>query len=464
MAIAEILMPQMGESVMEGTVIKWLVKPGDQVEEEDSVIEIATDKVDTEIPCPFGGKITELLCKEGDVVQVGAPIALIETSSTQAENTASAPEPELQGAKPETNPEALAPKVAEPLDSSAVSSLLMSSPIKGRFYSPLVLNIAREESINQDTLELLVGSGKDGRVTKKDILLYVTNKSGLSATELKETLKEEPVHPGAPSTSLEVIPETKPDKSVSSVFMDNQTVKFTGDYEVVEMTRTRKIISERMLNSKKTSAHVTSIVEADVSNVVYWRNRWKNHFKEKESTILTFTPIFIEAVAKAIKDYPKINASVDGQTIIYKKNINIGLAVALPDGNLVVPVIKNADQLNLVGLTKQVNELAKKARKGKLSPADLDGGTYTVSNVGSFGNLIGTPILVQPQVGILALGAIVKKPAVVETPCGDTIGIRHQMFLSHSYDHRIVDGSLGGMFVRRVADYLEQFDLERKVL
>lgn len=457
MTIAEILMPQMGESVMEGTVIKWLVKPGDAVEEEDSVIEIATDKVDTEIPCPFGGKITQLLCQEGDVVQVGSVIALIETDSDQVQPSV------IETPQIEANVETPASSASTSAESNSSSVHLMSSPIKGRFYSPLVMNIARQESISQDTLELMTGSGKDGRVTKKDILSFVAAKDSMSAEELKSTIKETPVDQLAPSTSLDVIPEKKPTKSVSSIFMDNQTVKFSGDVEVVEMTRTRKIISQRMLDSKRTSAHVTSIVEADVSNVVYWRNRWKTHFKEKESTILTFTPIFIEAVAKAIKDYPKINASVDGENIIYKKNINIGLAVALPDGNLVVPVIKNADQLNLVGLTKKVNELAKKARKGKLTPADLDGGTYTVSNVGSFGNLIGTPILVQPQVGILALGAVVKKPSVVETPYGDTIGIRHQMFLSHSYDHRIVDGSLGGMFVRRVADYLEQFDPERKV-
>ena len=445
MAVAEILMPQMGESVMEGTVIKWLVKPGDTVEDEDSIIEIATDKVDTEIPCPYAGKIVALLCNEGDVIQVGKPIATIETGTSEGTPVVAEPK------KEETE------KVQVVAEKQMVATPVAKIE-SNRFYSPLVMNIAKKEGVTMAELETIPGSGKEGRVTKSDILSYLDRKAN---GKISETLKEEPVS-GVASSSLEVIKpsfEFEPSKKTTL----GSGPKFSGEYEIVPMDRTRQIISKRMKESQQISAHVTSIVEADVSNIVYWRNRWKTHFKEKENVLLTFTPIFIEAVVKAIKDYPKINASVDGTDIIYKKDINIGIAVALPSGNLVVPVIKNADQLNLVGLTTQVNDLAKRARKGKLKPQDLEGGTYTVSNVGSFGNLIGTPILVQPQVGILALGAVVKKPAVIETPYGDTLGIRHQMFLSHSYDHRIVDGSLGGMFVRRVADYLEKFDLDRKV-
>ena len=460
MAVAEILMPQMGESVMEGTVIKWLVKPGDIVEDEDSIIEIATDKVDTEIPCPYAGKITQLLCEEGDVIQIGKPIALIETEDISDNSVATPVEstPPVKTEEPKIEP------AVSTVTSKVDSKLLLDNPISGRFYSPLVMNIAKKEQITMSVLERISGSGKDGRVTKKDILSYIENRNtAVEESNLQTTLKETEPKVNAPATSLETIKESKPVEKAAAKVEEEELPKIIGDYEVVEMDRTRQIISKRMLESKKTSAHVTSIVEADVSNIVYWRNRWKTHFKEKENTLLTFTPIFVEAVVRAIKDYPKINASVYGNKIIYKKDINIGIAVALPDGNLVVPVIKKADQLNIVGLTQQVNDLAKRARKGKLKPEDLEGGTYTVSNVGSFGNLIGTPILVQPQVGILALGAVVKKAAVIETPYGDTLGIRHKMFLSHSYDHRIVDGSLGGMFVRRVADYLEKFDLDRKV-
>jgi 2-oxoglutarate dehydrogenase E2 component (dihydrolipoamide succinyltransferase) len=315
-------------------------------------------------------------------------------------------------------------------------------------------------------LELIIGHGQDGRVTKDDILDYIKNRKNTNT--IAQTLGEiETVNTGITS-DIEAVRSTfefgfPAQNSSEQTANPIKKPSIMGNVEIVPMDRTRKIIATRMLESRRTSAHVTSIVEADVSNIVYWRNRWKTHFKDKENALLTFTPIFIEAVVKAIKDYPKINASVDGDNIIYKKDINIGIAVALDDGNLLVPVIRNADQLNIVGLVKQVNDLAKRAKRGQLKPQDLEGGTYTVSNVGSFGNLIGTPILVQPQVGILALGAVVKKPAVIETPYGDTLGIRHMMFLSHSYDHRIIDGSLGGMFVRRVADYLEKFDLDRKI-
>lgn len=460
MAIAEILMPQMGESVMEGTVIKWLVKPGDVVTDEASIIEIATDKVDTEIPCPYSGKIIELLCQEGDIIQVGKPIARIETESVSA-----SPVVEIIQVKEEAKIEISAKvseTVVEPSQQKNVQ-ILLDKPLSGRFYSPLVLNIAKTEGISMQELERVPGNGSEGRVTKDDILKYVQNRA--NTQEIENTLGEVQATNSTPVSGIESLKAsfefslpTNDSTPIASV-----AKTYPGNVEVVPMDRTRKIIASRMLESRRTSAHVTSIVEADVSNIVYWRNRWKVHFKEKENALLTFTPIFIEAVVKAIKDYPKMNASVDGDNIIYKKDINIGVAVALDNGNLLVPVIKNADQLNIVGLVKQVNDLAKRAKRGKLTPADLEGGTYTVSNVGSFGNLIGTPILVQPQVGILALGAVVKKPAVIETPYGDTLGIRHMMFLSHSYDHRIVDGSLGGMFVRRVADYLERFDLDRKI-
>jgi 2-oxoglutarate dehydrogenase E2 component (dihydrolipoamide succinyltransferase) len=459
MAIEEILMPQMGESVMEGTVIKWLVKPGDVVSEEAAILEIATDKVDTEIPSPFGGKIKTLLCQEGEIVQVGKAIATIET------NTKS----EIAEVKVESKSESASqieatidPKViATP--SPVLTQLVLEKPLEGRFYSPLVLNIAKTEGVSMQELEKIPGNGKEQRVTKEDILNYIKNRSNLDTQSLEKTLGEKQETNSSANGDLEQI-KASFEFSIPKATSPTEIKKTTsGNVEIVPMDRTRKIIAQRMLDSKRISAHVTSIVEADVSNIVYWRNRWKTHFKDKENALLTFTPIFVEAVIKAIKDYPKINASVDGENIIYKKDINIGIAVALEDGNLVVPVIKNADQLNIVGLVKQVNDLAKRAKKGQLKPTDLEGGTYTVSNVGSFGNLIGTPILVQPQVGILALGAVVKKPAVIETPYGDTLGIRHKMFLSHSYDHRIIDGSLGGMFVRRVADYLERFDLERKI-
>lgn len=319
------------------------------------------------------------------------------------------------------------------------------------FYSPLVLNIAKKEGVGFDELTQVSGSGKEGRVTKKDILTYVQNRSSRPVEAPKTTVT--PKIEENTQVTVPVVKEILP--------VEPATSSFSGEVEIQQMSRMRKIISERMLESQRVSATVSSFVEADVTNLVYWRNRWKQHFKEKEKAVLTLTPIFIEAVIKALKDYPMMNVSVVGDTIHIKKDINIGLAVALPDGNLVVPVIKNADQYNLVGLTKKMNDLAKRARTGKLDPDELKDGTYTVSNVGSFGNVMGTPILVQPQVGILALGTVTKKPAIIDTPQGDAIAIRHMMFLSHSYDHRVVDGSLGGMFVRRVADYLERYDLER---
>lgn len=456
MAVVDILMPRMGESVMEGTIIKWIKNVGEEVEEEEAIIEVATDKVDTDIPSPFKGKLIEQLVQDGDVVPVGDPIGRLETEASQKTSSIESPAPE----------EAAPPQLTEVNQSAKIEAISMASPApsskplpaatSGRFYSPLVLNIANKEGVGMAELDTIQGSGKEGRVTKKDILNYLETRSTETAPDQAQKIGKTPIE-------SEIKPESKVFPSEPGPIKTPALGSYSGAYDIIEMNRTRKIIAERMLDSKRISPHVTSFVEADVTNIVYWRNRWKQHFKDKENTALTFTPIFIEAVVKAIKDYPMVNVSVDGEKIIVKKDINVGMAVALPDGNLIVPVIRNADQLNIVGLTTKVNDLARRARAGKLGPEDLEGGTYTVTNVGSFGNAMGTPILVQPQVGIMALGAVVKKPAVIETPHGDTIGIRHMMFLSHSYDHRVVDGSLGGMFVRRVADHLERFDLDRKV-
>jgi len=431
MALVELIMPKMGESIMEATILSWLKKPGDKIEQDESVLEVATDKVDTEVPSTHAGVLKEILAKDGDVVKVGSAIAIIATDGDDAKPTdkpATKVEP-----KPATKTETPAPVVAT---QSNGSSHVPAADFKSssRFYSPLVKNIAKEENIPVAELETVPGTGSEGRVTKKDILAYLQQrKSGQSIAPALAATK--PIVPA----------------SINA-----------GD-EIIQMDRMRKMIAERMVDSKRISPHVTSFVEADVTNIVLWRNKMKNEFQKQEGSSLTFTPIFIEAVAKAIKDFPMINIQVDGDRIIKKKDINIGMAVALPTGNLIVPVIKNADQYNLRGLAKMVNDIATRARDNKLKPDELSGGTYSVSNVGSFGNVMGTPIIMQPQVAILALGAIQKKPAVLETPTGDVIAIRHKMFLSHSYDHRVVDGSLGGMFVRKVADYLEQFEVDRAI-
>jgi len=443
MALKEMVMPKMGESVMEGTILSWLKQVGDKIEQDESVLEVATDKVDTEVPAPFAGTLKQILAEKGKVVAVGSPIALIETSVSESILTETPVQPTVVQhiQTPQVTPTTPA------YTSENTSNTVVQEKGSKKFYSPLVLNIARQDNISFEELDKIQGSGATGRVTKNDVVRYL------------ETRKQPPlVNPvvAAPQQTS-VTPSTEPTPSI------NGTRSISGAYEIIEMDRMRRMIADRMLESKRIAPHVTSFVEADVTNIVYWRNRMKNEFMEKESAALTFTPIFIEAVVKAIKDYPMMNVSVEGDTIIVKKDINIGMAVALPNGNLIVPVIKNADQLNIVGLTKKVNDFAKRARANKLNADDITGGTYTVSNVGSFGNLMGTPIIVQPQSGILALGAVVKKPAVIETAQGDTLGIRHMMFLSHSYDHRVIDGSLGGMFVRRVADYLENFDLSRKI-
>ncbi len=442
MSQVEMKMPKMGESVAEATIIKWLKKEGDKVEADESVLEIATDKVDSEVPSSVAGTISKLLFKEGDVVQVGSVIAMIETGAAAPSvaaptNTVATPAPVA------AQPSASVPFVPTTAPASAIINA------EGRFYSPLVRTIAKEEKISQAELDSIPGTGAEGRVTKKDVMMFLERrKAGVQSVA---------------SAPVSAPPQTPSVAAASPAPAIGTGVSLSGDVEIIEMDRMRKIIAEHMVMSKRTSPHVTSYVEADVTNLVMWRNKVKNAFEKRENEKITFTPIFIEAIAKAIKDFPMINVSVDGTNIIVKKNINIGMAAALPSGNLIVPVIKNADRMNLLGLTKSVNDLANRARAGKLAPEEIQGGTYTLTNVGSFGNVMGTPIIPQPQVAIMAVGAIRKKPAVIETPYGDTLGIRHMMFLSHSYDHRVVDGALGGSFVRRVADYLEQFDINREI-
>ena len=430
MALVELIMPKMGESIMEATILSWLKKPGDKIEQDESVLEVATDKVDTEVPSTHGGILKEILAKQGEIVKVGKAIAIISTEGDEDKTNAS---PKKESKVIETKP-AEKPAIVQVLSNGSAAPVAADFRTASRFYSPLVKNIAKEESIPVAELESISGSGANGRVTKKDILSHVQNRKLGQVISFQQ------------KSSTPLVPA-----SISA-----------GD-EIIQMDRMRKMIAERMVDSKRTAPHVTSFVEADVTNIVFWRNKMKNEFQNREGDSLTFTPIFIEAVVLAIKDYPMINIQVDGDRIIKKKDINIGMAVALPSGNLIVPVIKNADQYNITGLAKVVNDLARRARENKLKPDELTGGTYTISNVGSFGNVMGTPIIMQPQVGILAIGAIQKKPAVIETPYGDAIAIRQKMFLSHSYDHRVVDGSLGGSVVRRIADYLEKFDITRPI-
>ena len=440
MAQFELIMPKMGESVAEATIIKWVKNPGDMILADESVLEIATDKVDSEVPSPVGGKLIKLLFGENDVVQVGATIAIIDTDSENSSEVI-VEQPKIELAKQDSKvQDNLVPYIlAASLDTN---TKIESS---GKFYSPLVKNIAQSEGISIAELDSVKGTGAEGRVTKNDVISYLSSRKSGSGNKIVEQKK--PV-------------ETKTENQIK-VEKKETFVSTSGGDEILEMDRMRKLIADHMVMSKHTSPHVTSFVEADVTNLVRWRDKVKSSFEKREKEKITFTPIFIEAIAKAIKDFPMINVSVDGTKIIIKKNINIGMATALPSGNLIVPVIKNADQKNLIGLTKAVNDLANRARTNKLSPDEVSGGTFTMTNVGSFGNVMGTPIINQPQVAILAVGAIKKKPAVLETPDGDVIAIRHMMFCSLSYDHRVVDGSLGGSFVRRVADYLENFDVNR---
>jgi 2-oxoglutarate dehydrogenase E2 component (dihydrolipoamide succinyltransferase) len=453
MAQVEMKMPKMGESVAEATIIRWLKGPGDRIDADEAVLEIATDKVDSEVPSSTAGVLEKRLFNEGDVVQVGSVIAIINTGGDAQPAPTVSPSAVAATPAPAQGMQAVPVPVAAPEVSVPP---VTSSSANGRFYSPLVRTISQQENISQAELDAIPGTGAEGRVTKKDVMMFLERRrsnppstgSG-GATSAAPPVAAAPVPASTPAATQSV-----PSAPVVSV---------SGDSEIVEMDRMRKLIAEHMVMSKRTSPHVTSYVEADVTNLVMWRNRVKDAFEKREKEKITFTPIFIEAIARAIKDFPMINISVDGTNLIVKKNINIGMAAALPSGNLIVPVIKNADRMNLYGLTKTVNDLANRARAGKLTPDEIQGGTYTVTNVGSFGNVMGTPIINQPQVAIMAVGAIRKKPAVIETPYGDTLGIRHMMFLSHSYDHRVVDGALGGSFVRRVADYLEQFDINREI-
>lgn len=433
MARFELKLPKMGESVAEATITNWLKQVGDKIEADEAVLEVATDKVDSELPSEVSGILVEQLFAKDDMVQVGQTIAIIETEANSV-------------------PEIVKQEVVIPIEVAAIEKSIevaketVSAPINfsdsEKFFSPLVKNIAKEEGISLAELENISGSGKDGRVTKEDILNYIKTRGLETPIEV-----EAPKPVAQPKTIIQ--PQTATPISVN------------GGDEIIEMDRMRKLIAGYMVASVQTSAHVQSFIEVDVTNIVKWRDKVKTTFEKREGEKLTYTPIFMEAVAKSLKDFPMMNISVDGETIIKRKNINLGMAAALPNGNLIVPVIKNADQLNLVGMAKAVNDLGNRAKTGKLKPDDTQGGTYTVTNVGTFGSVFGTPIINQPQVGILALGAIRKVPAVIETPEGDFIGIRQKMFLSHSYDHRVVDGALGGSFVKRVAEYLEAFDVER---
>ena len=436
MAQYDMIMPKMGESVAEATITKWLKNEGDAVAPDESVLEIATDKVDSEVPAQKGGILVKRLFNEGDVVQVGTVIAIIADSASS-----SLAAPVAAAAKIETPPVIAAQQISQPIVSTG-----------DRFYSPLVKSIAKEEQISNAELDAISGTGKEGRLTKEDLLNYIAKRKSSPASVVSEP---------APAPVAQTVVSSPATSAPATSTPVKSTVSVNAGDEIIEMDRMRKLIADHMVKSKHTSPHVTSFVEADVTNIVMWRDKIKNAFEKRESEKITFTPIFIEAIARAIKDFPMINIAVDGNNIIKRKDINIGMAAALPSGNLIVPVIKNADQKNLIGLTKAVNDLANRARAGKLTPDEISGGTFTLTNVGSFGNVMGTPIINQPQVAIMAVGAIKKKPVVIETPQGDTIGIRHMMFLSHSYDHRVVDGSLGGSFVRRVADYLEAFDLNR---
>lgn len=448
MAEYKLLLPSMGEGVMEATIISWLFNEGDFIKEDESVVEIATDKVDSDVPTPVSGKIIKILKQKDEVAKIGEAIAILETEGGNQDSETLEPKSyeEVKDQIVQPEPEVIN-TLEQPLSNSFSSNNNQNSDL---YLSPLVKSIVQEEKISDSELKSIKGSGLEGRITKEDILDFVKNRSVVvsessSVRELESPIKQETASASTPKSS------------------NPQTLQLNDGDEIIQMDRVRKIIADAMVNSKHTSPHVTSFIETDVTNVVTWRNANKNSYQKRDGEKLTFMPIFIRAVVKAIQDFPMINVSVDGDKIIKKKNINIGMATALPDGNLIVPVIKNADQLSLSGLAKAINDLAYRARNKKLTPADTQGATYTISNVGTFGNLMGTPIIPQPQVAILAVGAIVKKPAVIETEFGDVIAIRQKMFMSHSYDHRVVDGSLGGMFLKHVNDYLENWDLNTEI-
>lgn len=458
MAIVDLVMPKLGESIMEATILKWLKQPGDKVAMDETVLEIATDKVDSEVPSTSAGTIDQILFNVNDVVPIGTVIAKIRTGAEEPAGNGgqpSNPQPQATETHRDTKEKTEDAVVVETIERAAPNfqySAQNGNSNGNRFYSPLVLNIAASEGVSMIELEKIPGTGNEGRVTKKDILQYVSDrKSGKHAASQPTQMRQE----------VATIKEASTNTSPRSESQQNAITTYSGNVEIIEMDRMRKLIADHMVRSKHTSPHVTSFTEADVTNLVLWRDKVKKEFEKREGTKITFTPLFIEAIVRCIKKFPLINCSVDGDKIIIKKDINIGMATALPSGNLIVPVIKNADQLNLVGLAKQVNNLADNARNGKLKADDTTGGTFTLTNVGTFGSLMGTPIINQPQVAILAVGAIKKRPVVIETPYGDSIAIRHMMYLSMSYDHRIVDGSLGATFLTAVAKELENFKVDR---
>lgn len=467
MAIYKLLLPKMGESVSEATLTKWVKQVGERIEEDDAVVELATDKVDSEVPSPVSGVLKERLFEENQVVQVGDVIALIEVEGPEVEEQEKSTIQQEEKVEPVVEQEIHAEVQDGKVEDTAVieeaeipgmdqiqeKSIQVESNHQEihsgiRFYSPLVRNIAQQEGISQQELDSIPGTGGEGRVTKQDVLNYLQKNKGIEIPKPSQPIIEEVSQP--------VVQEVKTPAA--------QVVKTsTGDSEIIEMDRMRRLIADHMVNSVKTSPHVFSVVEADVTNLVNWRNKVKDGYKKSEGENITFTPLFIEAIAKAIKDFPLVNVSVDGYNIIRKKNINIGMATALPSGNLIVPVIKNVDQLSLTGISRSVNDLATRSRGNKLKPDDTQGGTFTFTNIGAFGNIFGMPIINQPQAAILAVGTIKKKPAVLETEFGDVIAVRHMMYISMSYDHRVIDGALGGQFIRRVADYLENWDSERVI-
>ncbi|HMJ45911.1 MAG TPA: dihydrolipoamide acetyltransferase family protein [Ferruginibacter sp.] len=436
MSLVDLVMPKLGESIMEATILKWHKQPGDKVAQDETILDIATDKVDSEVPSTAEGIIEEILYKENDVVPVGAIIARIQTGQGNQQSTPKKQEYEEANLVEEI-----------PYQPAKNANTPNNAP---RFYSPLVLNIAQSEGISMSDLENIPGTGQDGRVSKKDILAFVANR-GQKNIQQKEQVTMVP----AGGEQMSTMEQTRNEQHMPAVYQ--------GNVEVIEMDRMRKLIAKHMVDSKHTSAHVTSFAECDVTNLVLWREKVKKDFEKREGEKITFTPLFIEAIVKCIKKYPWLSSSVDGDKIIVKKDLNIGMATALPNGNLIVPVIKNADQLNLTGLTKQVNKLANAARTGTLKPDDTNGGTFTLTNVGTFGSIMGTPIINQPQVAIMAVGAIKKRPMVIETPQGDSIAIRHMMYISLSYDHRIIDGALGSTFLNAVSKELENFDQHRSI-
>lgn len=475
MAKFELKLPKMGESVAEATITSWLKKVGDPIEADEAVLEIATDKVDSEVPSEVDGVLVEMLFNVDDVVQVGQTIAIIETNDGDSgSSTTSVSEPVEKVAEESSSTDsdtASVAQVAQTVETAKTTTAAVTSS-ENRFYSPLVRNIAKQEGVSQSELDDIQGSGKDGRVTKDDILQHIENRGATSSVSTADA-KDAQIHIPAQKTYVQTTDQTaqvskEPTKVASGQSSATEKAKpspviASGDDEIIEMSRMGKLVAHHMVESVKTSAHVQSFIEVDVTEIWNWRKKVKDEFLKREGENLTFTPIFMEAVAKAIKKYPMINIAVQGDTIIKKKHINLGMAAALGDGNLIVPVIKDADQLNLVGMTKRVNDLANRARLNQLKPDDIQGGTYTVTNVGTFGSIMGTPIINQPQVAILALGAIRKVPAVIESPTGDYVGIRYKMFLSHSYDHRVVNGALGGQFIKAVKDLLEAWDPNREI-